>query len=236
MVFLSSSKAWVPTVLLSALSFHPGLGSTGRAPNLCSITCAQSCLKAQSRQLPTTAASNYSCCNSFSPACRSVNSLEFGEQEVLTYMLPGKHKRRPSLRSRLLTSHPGSIQCFPDARRCRSLPSCSCPTDRAVTPGAGRSLLLMGWGIWVQDRNREGGKWARKEREEMKGWLPPTSTSSGNILHPLSSSQHNPRLCFLPLFCHTPHPHFKMWFGLNDSVSGCASRSWTSSPEHTPSI
>lgn len=233
MVFLSSSKVWAPTVL-SALPFHPELGSTGRAPTLCSMICAQSCLKAQvdscQQLLPAT-----------TPAAAASLHLRtsewLGAWRAESPSLPAPWKAQ----KKAFPAEPPS--CFPS--RLRSVfpwsevvpfsPTLQRPHRQSSDSGAGRRLLLVGWGAGVWDRSREGGRCAGKEREEMKGWLPPTSTPSGNILHPLSSSQHNPTLCLLPLLCHTPYPHFKMGFCLNDSASGCASLSWTSSPEHTPS-
>lgn len=54
-------------------------------------------------------------------------------------------------------------------------------------------------------------------REEMKEWLPPTSTPSLSALHPPGSSQNNPTLRHVPLSCHASYLHFKMGFCLCDS-------------------
>lgn len=157
----------------------------------------------------STAASEDCSHHSSSPACTQVNSLEFWEPL-------GNHRWWLSSQSHLPVPHPGSLQCFPLVQG-GAFSLLFCSSQQVV--GSERWLrggcCLLGW-RWVLEQD-QGKKKVCQKGEEMKEWLPPTSTPSLNTLRSPGSSQNNPTLRHLPLSCHTSYLHFKMGFSLCDS-------------------
>lgn len=148
MVFLSSSKMWVPAALFSAVSFHLELGSTGRDPNVFKYLCPElprGTVRADGcqEQLPTTTPATTA---SLLLVCRWIGwSLERRKSLLHAPWKPQKNA---------FPMEPPS--CFPSRLHlvfpliqggASSLPFRSCPRDRGNwNRVVRRRLLLMGWG------------------------------------------------------------------------------------------
>lgn len=127
---------------------------------------------------------------------------------------------------------PALHSVFPSGIRwCLFSPVLQLPAGSGKSKVAGRKLLPYRVEIWVLGQD-QGRKKVCQKGEEMKEWLPPTSTPSLNTWRPAGSSQNNPTLRHLPLSCHASYLHFKMGFCLvTQSLRLCLSQmnflTWT---------
>lgn len=220
MVFLSTSKVWVPIALSSAASFHNELGSPGRAQELPQSCAGMSVPKAASGLWA------WGCQHSSSPACIQVSSLEIQEPWTTT---DGDFAHRATSLS------PSRLHSLFLSGGAFSLLSAVPYREWEVKGGLDEAAALQGGDVASRTGPRKEGSVPEKRGDERV-----IATHFNSLFKTLGSSRSLPEEPDTPT---SPPWLSHILPALRNGIlsvwlraSGCACLRWTSSPEHTPSI